>query len=131
MKKLIPLFMATVMAFEAVVPAMEISELNKIPELIRHYKQHRQADHTLSLLAFIELHYNNESHHRKDHKTHDELPFASHHSHNCQLHQLMYTLPDLIATANTSGISVEKNSIYKSFEAITVVTSIWQPPRTA
>jgi hypothetical protein len=129
MKKLIPILLASIMAFQAIVPAMEISELNKIPELISHYKHHRKADQSLSLLAFIKLHYDDETHHQKDHQTHDQLPFTSHHHHNCQLFQLVYTLPDLIATSHSSFIPVERNFEYKPFEIITVITSIWQPPR--
>lgn len=129
MKNLIPIFLTAIMALEAIVPAMEISELNKIPELISHYKQHRKADHSLSLLAFMELHYNNETHHEKDHQTHDELPFTHHHHHNCQLYQLVYTLPDLIATNDSPSVTVEKNFAYRPFELITVISPIWQPPR--
>lgn len=123
--------MIVIMAMEAVVPGGEMTELLKLPELVHHYQAHRQTNQSLSLLEFINLHYGTMESHENESHNHEKLPFGGHHQHNCQLHQVVYTLPDPIAPPSVISSPAEPNGWPIQLSPFQTVTSIWQPPRHA
>jgi len=129
MRKPISFFFALVILFEATLPGMEVAELNKIPALISHFQHHQKQDNTISFLDFIILHYNSPDHHDQDPVTHHNLPFSDHHSHNCQLQQAIFTLPDHGTPPTPECRLVKSNTLYTTPGEIFVYSSIWQPPR--
>jgi hypothetical protein len=131
MKRILPVLMAGVMALESMVPGGDLGELLKIPELLVHYQLHRHEDQSLSLIGFFDLHYGDTGSHESDSHNHDKLPFGGHHQHNCQLHQVVYTLPDPLATPSVITSPSETNEWAMQLSPFQTVTSIWQPPRRA
>jgi hypothetical protein len=131
MKGILPLLMIVIMAMEAVVPVGEMTELLKLPELVHHYQAHRQKDQSLSLIAFINLHYGNVESHENESHNHDRLPFSGHHQHNCQLHQLVYTLPEQVSSPVVFPSRLELNESPVLLTSLQSVATIWQPPRSA
>ena len=130
MKRIVVITLFTILALEVILPRMDVNELGKLPALISHYKQHRKKDAALTFLRFIDLHYNDPDHHDKDHEAHQNLPFSCHHNHNCQLHLVLYTLPESIPSLSNHGKTVEKNAYYSIPVERFVTSSIWQPPRS-
>ncbi|MBL7964921.1 MAG: hypothetical protein JNM31_13880 [Flavobacteriales bacterium] len=49
-----------------------------IPQLWKHYAEHRQEQPSLDLLGFLEMHYTDAAHHGTD-ASHDQLPFSHDH----------------------------------------------------
>lgn len=53
----------------------EASQLFKIPVIIQHYQEHRQADKQMSFLSFLDMHYMHGSPHDDDYDRDMQLPF--------------------------------------------------------
>ena len=129
MKKPLAFIFALTVAFEAILPGMEVVELMKLPALFTHFQQHQLEDSSISLFDFISLHYSDPDHHDKDPVTHHSLPFSNHHSHNCQLHQVIFTLPEITPPSTPVCQYIKPNTLYCKQEEATVLFAIWQPPK--
>lgn len=55
--------------------ATELHQLIKVPELMKHFHEHRQADKTLGFLGFLQLHYTANHPQDNDDDDDNELPF--------------------------------------------------------
>lgn len=53
----------------------EASQLLKIPIVLQHYLEHRQANKDMSLLSFLDMHYMHGSPHDDDYDRDMQLPF--------------------------------------------------------
>ncbi len=111
------------------IPAMDSSELAKLPALLEHFQEHKSENQDLSFFAFVKLHYANSQHHQQDHQEHHELPFSSHHQHNCSVHQVIYTVPNLAFVLHHEPATQENQVEYQTPSDLVLSTSIWQPPR--
>lgn len=59
------------------ISSTELHQLLRLPLLLRHYRLHRQADPSLSPMAFLKLHYNGHHQTAKADKEDSQLPFKS------------------------------------------------------
>lgn len=71
MKGILALFLIFVHLFSV----SELHEVFKIPVLIQHYIEHKNLDHQLSFISFIQNHYTNDT---IEHDTDTKLPFKNH-----------------------------------------------------
>lgn len=129
MKRLVSILFAFVITVEAILPEMDTSELSKLPVLINHYRQHHKTDPSLSFLSFIDQHYNNRDHYNKDQEHHHKLPFSNHQNHNCQLHQVVFMLPEIILSPDVCVKPVKNEPYYSPPEGNSIQRTIWQPPK--
>lgn len=110
-----------------VLTATEFHQLFKLSFLFEHYLEHKDQNHDLSLINFLDNHY---THQHAEDEAHHQLPFKS--SDHCMgntlavvyCHHLFqtsfHTYPiDIIA------LSVEQEQFISS----AYLSSIWQPPR--
>ncbi len=127
MKLLAQLFILSTL-IKALVPAMDTSELAKLPLLFEHFEAHRASDRSMDFLDFLVLHYTDARHHQEDHSTHSQLPFGQHHHVNIILPVLNAPeAPPLPEPPRPSYIQYtvpETRSVFSAF-----LPSIWQPPR--
>jgi hypothetical protein len=133
MIRFITILLALVMTIESLVPLMEVSELSKLPALWEHYQKHRSENPGMSLLSFLQLHYENPNHHNQDHQTHDSLPFsATHgtHHHNGSFVHLSLTAPSFTVIDRGPALEISLPEYTDPFTSSFSV-SIWQPPKAA
>ena len=134
MKLLLSRFLAGVYLLMATVPAQVRMELDKLPQLVSHYKVHQSNNPTISFTDFWAIHYGvSASEHAGDH-SHSDLPGkGSNHAHSghcCSFNQIIAALPDW--TAPLSEIPTIREMA--SFMADDLLPSsyssgIWQPPK--
>lgn len=68
---------ASILALAFVFSFTELHEIMKLPVLVQHYFSHHRKDPSLSLAAFLNLHYS--THHPEDNDDQDDasLPFKA------------------------------------------------------
>ncbi|RTL60890.1 MAG: hypothetical protein EKK37_01690 [Sphingobacteriales bacterium] len=108
----------------------ELHQLLKIPALISHFIEHKKADHSISFIAFLKLHYKETREIDKDHDRDMQLPFKA---DNCSFLTLtLYQHKTSIELNNKEQmISKQHLSVDDQFVSSQVLNSIWQPPRLA
>jgi hypothetical protein len=111
-----------------------LPELMKLPQLLRHYAEHRVENNALDFVAFLTLHYANSEHQQKDAARHGDLPLQSTHcAHHADFLKMAFpnTLP--IWGDKTSFLVDAKNQkqrLYTPFFYDSKIHfSIFQPPR--
>lgn len=129
MKKLLAICFLTIY----IASATEIAQLLRFPLLIEHYFEHKAKNPAMSVVDFLEIHYNGdhlENHpHDDDYEEDQKLPFMMHtpsyyavficpptvevEMHNCSLPKQHSTTP----------IRNDR------FIDDTFLSSIWQPPK--
>lgn len=72
MKRTITYLLASLL----ITSSTEIHQLLKIPSLLRHFRNHKSADSSLSFIGFLKIHYTGKHHpNDNDDKEDNELPF--------------------------------------------------------
>lgn len=105
----------------------------KIGNLISHYQEHGQSNHSQTLFDFIASHYFDETHHNDQHADHSTLPFHSHHGESVSFAP---QVPSLLPQ-QTIGLVFTKAIVHDTLLIKEVSSSlsssylddIWQPPR--
>ncbi len=69
-------------------------ELSRLPFVWAHYEEHKAEDATLTLLDFLNLHYNSAEHEKQDAHRHHNLPL------HCGSHILSVSLADMVRFMN-------------------------------
>ncbi len=69
-------------------------ELSRLPFVWAHYEEHKAEDATLTLLDFLNLHYNNAEHEQQDEHRHHNLPL------HCSSHNLNVSIAELVRFIN-------------------------------
>ncbi len=98
---------------------------------MQHYAEHRQQDHSLSLLGFLAMHYNDEDIIDLDYSKDQQLPFKSKTGYTGAV--LGIGVPAaFFATAPkpVHSLDIERYIPNDDFISAVVLSSIWQPPRT-
>lgn len=109
------------------MPNMDLHELGKIPDLVSHFMEHREAEDAMGVLEFVAFHYGKQSHTPTDGHT---LPFQDHpccmvfHSFNTEVEPFIFHF-----TAVYSNQEYIDTYTYP-FTSLFAVT-IWQPPNSA
>lgn len=70
-------FFLYISAFVFLSSATEIHQLARLPQLLQHFRQHRQEDPSLSLLGFLQMHYTDPHPNDQDDDNDQELPFKT------------------------------------------------------
>lgn len=107
----------------------ELFQFLKIPILIEHYFEHKEANPDMSVYAFLKLHYD---HHVKDadYQTDQKLPFIRHHDFS----SIVFIINPRISIdfSKNVHIPVFSQKIRAYNHAVLeweVLDSIWQPPK--
>ena len=130
MKILFSIVMAFLITAEAMLPGMDVHELTKLPDLLEHYHEHKKNNPEITVVAFLKLHYEDVRHHEQDHQNHHKLPLSNHHhQHNCNLHHVLFTIPDVTVSLAVEPLQRENKVVYKTPTELNFYGSIWQPPR--
>lgn len=111
----------------------EMLELVKLPVLKEHYKEHKQWDARISFMAFIGIHYFEETNPYGEQSRHMEMPFKK----PCQ--SFVTSIAGFIVpTANTVTTSKvvakerpQKLIVDSSAYSSQSLAAIWQPPRNS
>ena len=108
----------------------ELHQLLKLPLLIEHYVEHKEANKDLGLFGFLQLHYFNGDVHDSDYDKDMKLPFKSHDT--CVSYNLSSFVPSdehsdslkIISIVIDKSIAYQEPAWSASFKS-----SIWQPPK--
>jgi hypothetical protein len=110
--------------------SVTISELFKLPVLISHYCQYRDADRSATLGKFLIQHYFYETGTDKDAIEDNKLPFKSIESINTvSLVSLTPPVLAVIPVYNNMPISISFGIYKNPYLLSRYVKNIWQPPR--
>jgi hypothetical protein len=116
--------------FIYLVSATELRELLKFPDMLEHYKEHKEKNKELSFFDFLGMHYSDVKHEDGDAEKDNKLPFKSH--DNCQTINC-----NLLTVFDTQSYTIQPLAIcinkirFKQFQLIpsTFQVNIWQPPK--
>lgn len=127
MKGFMAISLASLLMMQILIPGMEVQELSKLPDLIKHYKEHKAENPAINFLGFLKLHYTNPSHHEQDHERHHELPFTNHHAANAGF--IVFTITSFETNFHNIKELEISFSLYKEPAEKNITFSIWQPPK--
>ncbi|UII29634.1 hypothetical protein LVD17_15140 [Fulvivirga ulvae] len=131
MKNFVSIMMVTFVLIRGLAPSMDICcELQKLPNLLEHYQQHKDCNGGASFLQFLaedyfDLQKNADDHH--DDNDHSNLPFQG--DHQCCHSFVFYTFNQEIPATVINFIVDDKVDCYKSFFSSQFPDSLFQPPR--
>jgi hypothetical protein len=108
------------------LPGQGIIELQKIPKLIGHYKQHQQesVDQQLSVFDFLVMHYASTSSHKQE-ENHDDLPLFN----ACYTSFLFLSEHTELVLLQHTDRSILLTTEVKNDYDYSIHHSIFQPPR--
>lgn len=126
MKKLAAIILLSVY----LLSTTQLSELLKLPSLIEHYTEHKEAKEDLTFFAFLKIHYSKGDGKYADYDLDTQLPFKS--TVNtcmislafCATPQAIKFVPKLPVIENVQAVTYQP-----SFHSSSALSSIWQPPR--
>jgi hypothetical protein len=124
-RNIILVFVSALMTISAMKPDF-CEQLCRLPVLIHHYQQHQaEEEGKLSFIAFLQMHYNEDSSH-KDEEDHGDLPLFNH----CCCYQVII-VPDAIQTPGSLALFSTDAGFQPLIEDyhFSPATTIFQPPR--
>jgi hypothetical protein len=128
MKKLLTIFLLTIVISGSFLPNMDTCELSKIPQLLHHYQEHTALrKQSISFLDFILLHYGagKASGEHQDQEDHDKLPFHAH-----TFHAMIAALTETVSFSFYKFESLHFfNTVYLYADYSEYSFSLLQPPR--
>ncbi|MDP4286086.1 MAG: hypothetical protein Q8891_16875 [Bacteroidota bacterium] len=110
----------------------EAIQLLKLPVIFEHYKEHKNKDHSITFLKFLDIHYMHGSPQDADRDRDMQLPFKT--SNEC-----IFTLSVPFIPFYTTAVIIQqpatiqkKNPFGACNHAIlpSYYSKIWQPPRS-
>lgn len=108
----------------------EVHQLLKLPVVFQHYTEHKKADHSISFLAFLSMHYIQEDPGDGDYERDMKLPFKT--CHSCMTANITASVPAQVQLSIEKPARViRKNRIIPRNQFIhsSYLSNIWQPPR--
>lgn len=124
MKKIIVLFLITIF----LCANTSIGQLLKVPNLLEHYKEHKNEDETstISFSQFIKLHYSKNV--DDNHEEHQNLPFKT-------LDNVVSVFTFCFSQYQFHFVKLlienRRKFFYKFFFKSSLIASIWLPPKIA
>lgn len=128
MKKMFVLFCISIY----LISTTELSQLLKFPVLVEHYIEHKDKSPELTLIDFLEIHYNN---HLKDHPYDEDyeqdqkLPFIA----QADVLSVCFVFNSLVTFEIKNKPLLSKRQKAISFDDAflenRLLSSIWQPPK--
>jgi hypothetical protein len=129
--KSVSLLIVTLLLLESFLPAVEQSELSKLPYLFEHFTRHQREDHNMSFLEFLAMHYENQKHHDQDHQNHHKLPFSNHnHQAHVELNFIALTMEPLATFSSLIPLRDIPTVRYVESVPSGMSITIWQPPKS-
>jgi hypothetical protein len=139
MKSAVSCFLALLMLLGSLVPQNDLTELTKMPQLVRHYRFHQSpAAGGLTMLQFLAEHYGAGTRHydakcglsAQHQQNHHDLPLRCH--HDCQV--VAFVLPSAQPVLPVVAPAADFNSPRygwgcQSLYAFRPATALLQPPR--
>ncbi|RRJ87388.1 hypothetical protein EG240_15170 [Paenimyroides tangerinum] len=127
MKKMFVLFCISIY----LISTTELSQLLKFPVLVEHYIEHKDKSPELTLIDFLEIHYNNhlEGHpYDEDYEQDQKLPFIA----QADVLSVCFVFNPLITFEIKNKPFQSKRQKAISFDDAflenSLLSSIWQPP---
>jgi hypothetical protein len=114
-----------------VISLTELNQLVKLPLLIEHFIEHKGKDSSLSLWAFLDMHYAHGDVKDADYDEDMKLPFKSH--DGCVNTFFISFVPNTFDDLSTKPVYIEDNtySVYEeTFLTSSYLSFIWQPPKS-
>ncbi|MEZ4920828.1 MAG: hypothetical protein R2792_17135 [Saprospiraceae bacterium] len=120
--------------FSTVLPQAVKEEIARIPNLVSHFKKHRETNPDVTFLEFYSLHYGkNYKQHQSDHN-HSQLPGKQDHEPCCAFAVaspiLSVHVPEIVLIAPVFSYSASAFVDPACF-AFDPLRRIWQPPQAA
>ncbi len=116
-----------------IASATDFAQLLRFPLLIEHYFEHKTKNPQLSVIEFLEIHYNGdhlENHpHDDDYDEDQKLPFMM---HTASYYAIFVCPPTVEVEIHNSSIPRKINTTTirnDQFIDDTFLNSIWQPPK--
>jgi hypothetical protein len=110
----------------------QLRELLKLPILVQHYIEHKQANKTLSFIEFLAMHYTHDSTKYADYDKDMKLPFKAMDNTNISIISFCSPIPffsyqSIVYCTNNNQ---EQFSDYSFTYSSAFLSSIWQPPKS-
>lgn len=107
--------------------AIHITELGKMPILIKHYCEHKKGYSDMDFLTYLQLHYNQKIPHDEKDNT---LPFKNHEC-NCSLAVSITPPVSVTITSKNSTLLSIPVFLPQDIDLVTdaCLSQVWQPPR--
>lgn len=123
MNKIIAIFLLSVF----LCAYTSIGQLLKVPNLIEHYKEHKneEAFKDISFIKFLKIHYSKDT--ENNNEEHQDLPFKT----VDQIVNVLFTFVFVNFKFIERPVFFEKKSLffYKNSFKSNLFTSIWLPPK--
>ena len=112
------------------ISSTELRQLLKFPLLIQHYAEHKAENHSLNLLQFLAMHYNDEGIIDLDYSKDQQLPFKSQGGYTGAVLSVFEPIPFYSLVPKVEiALPVAHPVSNESFISSTFRSSIWQPPK--
>ena len=108
----------------------ELGQLLKLPALIHHYLEHEEDDAGISFISFLHKHYDEEKSHSSANNEHEKLPFKSHDLGFSQATFIFQTPVGFELQVDKTVIIKENISYSTPFYSSSLLSRIWQPPKS-
>ena len=127
MLKVLSILLSFQLFIASVLPNIDTHDLDDIPELVKHFNEHKKESKgkELSFVGFLKMHYTKSE--DTDKKDHSNLPFK--HQHSCSI-TVAALMPSHNFTFTEHFIPVSKVKIAKS-STLSYHPFFWQPPKFA
>lgn len=127
MRKAVSIFFLSLCVFTF----SEFHQLMKLPVLFQHFAEHRQEDPTITIFAFLKLHYKGSFAIDDDYKRDQELPFRTNETLVNNITACEFNFP-LYVVVPHSPVNEKEYSILKENKIpVICIQDIFQPPRIA
>lgn len=110
--------------------ATEFRELLKFPDMLEHYKEHKQKNNAISFFDFINMHYSGPHDDDGDSDKDMNLPFKSH--DNCMAVNNNLLASNSLPAYTIKPVETNLNKLNISqvhFSPSSYQVNIWQPPK--
>jgi len=113
------------------VSTTELYQLVKLPLLVEHFKEHRQADKDMTLWAFFCMHYDYAAKPDEDYAKDMTLPFKANDSMiNATIADFVSSTFYLSPTKTIYASSVQFSTFDEQRIISSFLSNIWQPPKS-
>jgi hypothetical protein len=129
MAKSLVFVIVSIFTMESLFPNVDLAELSHLPDLWSHFEKHRLESTDISLLEFLNLHYNDPQHSSATPMDHQNLPFSKNRNHRTPPLQIVIDVvkvtPHIVYTCLREIQGVNYFLSYPN----KVASAIWQPPK--
>jgi hypothetical protein len=113
------------------ISVTELNQLVKFPVLIEHFMEHREKNHKLTLLDFLDMHYSQQHEMDADHDRDMQLPFKSHDGFSFAFMSVFVNgAANQISTKMHAPTTCHYSDYTDAFLSPVHLSSIWQPPKS-